>query len=206
MQSSVEITDPASNFLLMTLADFKIALKVSSSTDDPFLTGIIERASAEVAAYCMRVFAKEGVIETFTEIPDGMVHLYLARWPVLADDIGSVVTAGTTLTDSEYEIDELSGKLSIMSGSWTEPVVVTYAGGYVLPDAAPKALQQAALLLARESYYAAQRGDSTVRMISHKESRVIYFDPNARGGGVAATGSPAQRAAKNLLSRFTRFV
>ena len=44
-------------------------------------------------------------------------------------------------------------------------------------------------------------------MVSHKESRVIYFDPNAKGGAGGATsgGSPARRAIGDLIQSYTRF-
>ena len=60
----------------------------------------------------------------------------------------------------------------------------------------------------REAYYASVRGDATIRMIGHKESRIIYFDPNVlakSAGGGGTGGSPAQRAVHDLLSHFTRY-
>jgi hypothetical protein len=72
------------------------------------------------------------------------------------------------------------------------------------------------ILLTREAYYTTQRGDASVRSISHKESRIIYFDPATQmkaaaaagggggGGGGAAGGTAAQKAAQSLLQRYTR--
>jgi hypothetical protein len=64
-------------------------------------------------------------------------------------------------------------------------------------------------MLMREAYDAGVRGDATVRMIGHKESRIIYFDPNALaksvGGGGTSGGTAAQRASRDLLDHFTRF-
>jgi hypothetical protein len=86
---------------------------------------------------------------------------------------------------------------------------VTYTGGYELPFESPPALRQAAILAVREAYYASIRGDATIRMVGHKESRVIYFDPNAAlkaisGSGSGGGGSAATRSMKALLERFTR--
>jgi hypothetical protein len=92
--------------------------------------------------------------------------------------------------------------------TFVEQATIEYSGGYNLPDEAPPALKQAATMLMREAYYAGQRGDASVRMIGHKESRVIYFDPNAAArsaGGGGSAGSPAQRAAHDLLTHFTRY-
>jgi hypothetical protein len=93
------------------------------------------------------------------------------------------------------------------SGNYVEQPIVNYSGGYHLPDEAPPALKQAAIMLMREAYYASVRGDATVRMIGHKESRIIYFDPNllARSTGGSGHGTPAQRAAADILSSFTRY-
>jgi hypothetical protein len=43
-------------------------------------------------------------------------------------------------------------------------------------------------------------------MISHKDSRIIYFDPNAanKSVSVASGGTAAQRAISELLSHFRR--
>jgi hypothetical protein len=62
-------------------------------------------------------------------------------------------------------------------------------------------------MLAREAYYSTLRGDASVRMVAHKESRIIYFDPNvlAKSGGGGSHGTPAQRAASDLLTHFTRY-
>jgi hypothetical protein len=59
-------------------------------------------------------------------------------------------------------------------------------------------------LLGREAYYASVRGDSSVRMIGHKESRIIYFDPNSASSKSGSAGSATFRAAADLLSHFTR--
>ena len=94
--------------------------------------------------------------------------------------------------DYDYELDAEKGRLTRIAAAWVEPVVVTYTGGYELPMEAPFALQSASLLLTREAYYASIRGDASIRSVSHKEARVMYFDPNAKsnaaGGGAAAGG------------------
>ena len=51
-------------------------------------------------------------------------------------------------------------------------------------------------------------GGSGIRMLAHKESRVIYFSPKDMAGGStgAATGPTVQTTAvKNILSKFTRY-
>jgi hypothetical protein len=208
MHSSITVLKPAPDIALVTLYEAKVALRIpTASTDqDELLKFIILRASDEVQTLCSRVFPKEQVIETFREIENPITKLYLSRWPIKLDDIVSVEVDNAT---AEYDVDGESGKLSLFNGNlWSESVVVTYSGGYAVPQEVPPALRQAVMLITHDAYYSTIRGDSTIRSITHKESRIMYFDPNAKSSssssGGAATGTPAQRAAKDLLMRFTR--
>jgi hypothetical protein len=211
MQSNIVVTTPVSNIDLITLTELKTALKITDTIYDQMLSDIITRVSDEIAALCNnRVFGKEAVVETFTEIPCDCHRLFLARFPIRAQDIVSISSGGGTLAISDYLLDSKWGKVTYPNGKvFVEQTVFTYSGGFNLPDEAPPALKQAAVLLAREAYYAALRGDQSVRMIGHKESRIIYFDPNvlarAALGGGSAQGSPATRAALAILSHFTRY-
>jgi hypothetical protein len=207
MHSSITVLKPAPDIALVTLYEAKVALKIptTSTADDELLRFMILRASDEVQTLCSRFFPKEQVIETFREIENPITKLYLSRWPVKSDDIVSVEVDGN---GADFDIDSESGKLSLWGGNfWAETVIATYSGGYAIPQEVPPALRQAVLLFTRDAYYSAQRGDSSIRSITHKESRIMYFDPNAKSGssgGGGASGSPAQRAAKDLLQRFTR--
>jgi hypothetical protein len=210
MQSTIEVIVPAASIDLMSLDELKIALNITSTVSDPLLAGIITRVSAEIAAYCNnRVFGYETVVETFTELSDDNANrLFLARYPVVSTDITSITNAGNAVAYPDgLLLDSLWGKLTLPSGVYGEQTVISYSGGYILPDEAPPALKQAAVMLMREAYYATVRGDATVRMIGHKESRIIYFDPNllARSSGGTSGGTPAQRAVHDLLSHFTRY-
>jgi len=208
MHSSIIVTKPAPDTALVTLYEAKVALNIppSDTSHDEALRFMILRSSDEVQTLCSRVFPKESVIETFREIVNPITRLYLSRYPVQVDDIESIEVDGAP---AEFDIDPETGKLSLFSGTfWAESVIATYTGGYEIPQGVPPALKNAVLLFTRDAYYSAQRGDSSVRSITHKESRIMYFDPNAKSGAAAGggggSGSPAQRAAKDLLLRYTR--
>jgi hypothetical protein len=210
MQSTIVVTTPASSIDLITLAELKRALNITATASDEMLGELITRVSDEIAAYCSRVFGYETVVETFTEVDAAKHRLFLARYPVPQDNTGitSITSGGAALTyPNGLLLDSLWGKLTLPSGNYVEQTIVNYSGGYHLPDEAPPALKQAAIMLMREAYYASVRGDATVRMIGHKESRIIYFDPNllARSTGGSGHGTPAQRAAADILSSFTRY-
>jgi hypothetical protein len=208
MHSSITVTTPAPDRALVSLYEAKTTLKIlpSSTDSDELLKMLILQASDEVQTLCSRVFPKESVIETFREIENPITRLPLSRYPVKPEDIVSVDADGTTV---DFDIDQESGILTIFNGTfWTESVIATYSGGYKVPQEVPAALRQAVLLFTRDAYYAAQRGDSSIRAIAHKESRITYFDPastlKALSSGGGTGGSPAQRAAKDLLQRYTR--
>jgi hypothetical protein len=209
MHSSIIVTKPAPDKSLITLYEAKVALKIapSSSDSDELLKFIILRSSDEVQTLCSRVFPKEAVVETFREIEQPITKLYLSRYPVQPLDVVSITADAGDVTG--FDIDPESGKLSLTGGAlWAESVVATYAGGYAIPQEVPPAIKQAVLLFTRDAYYASQRGDASVRQISHKESRISYFDPSKMGGSLSSSsgggGSPAENAARNLLQRYTR--
>jgi len=214
MQITLRVIEPAPDHSLVTLYDVKTALiiKQSDPTYDDLLTLLINWSSGEIETYCNRYFAREKVSETFREINwRADRRIFLTHYPVEQADIESVtVPDGTNIS---YDLDSRSGTLYSVNGPWVEPVTVTYIGGYEVPVKAPLALQQSCMLMVREAYILARRGILTggaaVRMIAHKESRVVYYDPNAAlraaGGTIGNMGSPTQRAVNDLLRHFMRF-
>ena len=206
MQSSLVVVTPAQSESLVSLYEAKLALNLTASnaTLDEQIEMMIEWGSSEIAALCNRTFAQETVTETFTQLDSYHNRLYLTRYPVT--DIDTVDEDGTELTaGTDFSIDAASGLLTRTDGVWGTPLTVTYTGGYDLPNDSPRALRQAALLMTREAYYAMSRGDASIRMVSHKDSRVIYFDPNASKSGSSSGGSAARRSIGDLLKHFTRF-
>jgi len=210
MHSSIQVIKPTPTLALVTLYEAKTLLGIptNSTTDDEALQFLIERASDEVQTLCSRFFPKETVIETFREVDNPITKLYLSRYPVKPNEITLIEGDGTPW-DIEYDVDSFSGKLSLWGGNlWTSSISVEYSGGYALPHEVPPALKQAVLLFTKDAYHAAARGDSSIRQIAHKESRISYFDAPKDGGGASGSGSSgmsaAQKAAQSLLQRFTR--
>jgi len=214
MQSVVTVIEPAKDISLISLRDAKLGMNLfstsSQSTDDQ-LEMMIRWGSSTIADMCNRVLAKEKVSEQLVEFNVDSPRLPLSHFPILTDPAPVVTENGALLTEGvDYIIDSDSGFLvKLNGGTWIVPTTIEYTGGYDLPFDAPPTLQQAAILMTRESYNAAIRGDASVRSISHKETRVMYFDPNAMaakamsGGGKA--GSAAMRAAEALVQGFTRY-
>lgn len=211
MQSSLFVITPAQDISLVTLYETKIAMNLTTSNDEILndqLELMIKWASAEVAVICNRTFAKETVEETYSELDsNGTNRIFLSHYPVI--EIDSVDDGGTVLTeDIDYSVDASSGRLTRLGASWSDPVTVTYTGGYDLPNDSPIALQQAAMMMTKEAYTASSpSGGAAIRMVAHKESRVMYYDPNkstSSSSSSSSSGSPARRATADLLKHFIR--
>jgi hypothetical protein len=158
--------------------------------------------SSTISTLCNRVFAEEEVRETWRCL--GSRRVYLTHWPVSEADIQSVTTNGSERID--YELEEGSGKLSIFTDR-DEPIVVTYTGGFDLPEEAPDALKQAcALMVATSKAEAAAAALTGVRMIAHKESRVMFHTPTSGSGGGGGNGGPSvsSKTVEGLLGHYIR--
>lgn len=210
MESSVEVVTEAKETALITVHDAKIGLNIiiaGTDASNDQIELMIKWASNEIAKLCNRVFAQETVIETIFALEGP--RIYLSHYPV--KQITEISDNGVILSTTDYNLEVKTGKLTRLGGvTWTMPTVIKYTGGYDLPQKAPPDLSAAALLVTREAINAAKRGDSTIRSISHKESRIMFFDANLAaaklaGAGTGSSGSPAKRAIADLLKRYTRF-
>jgi hypothetical protein len=212
---TIKVITPATNFDLLTLDEAKLLLGLSptDASHDQQITMMITIFSQTIAEYCHRVFARETVTETWREEING--RLFLSHWPVKETDI-QTVSAGTdpTVLDvSQYELEEASGKLSFVtnpggtqSTPWDWPTVVTYTGGFDLPAEAPMPLKQATTLLIMEARMRLQQAQvAGIRSISHKESRIMFFDPNALLAKILSAHTVGLNPAVDaLLKRYIR--
>jgi hypothetical protein len=200
---TVKIVTPATSFALMSLDELKVALGLPTGVGatDPQLQWLIDTNSSVISTLCNRVFAKEVVKETWRCL--GSRRVYLTHWPVKEGDIDSVTTNGTDRID--YELEEGSGKLSLFTDR-QEPIIVNYTGGYLCPDEVPDALKQACALLVNTSKSEQAAAALTgVRMISHKESRVMFHTPTGGGSdGGSSSGSTTSKAVESLLYHYVR--
>lgn len=209
---TVKVLTPADSVALVSLDEAKVYLGIApaDTSNDVQLQMLIDWNSATIAELCNRTFGYEEVRETWRCMapiccPDGTCRVYLTHWPVLETDIQSVETGGAFVDPVDYEIEEASGKLTLFNGC-TGEIVITYSGGYVLPDEAPNPLKQALGLMVRSGRTeAAAEATSGVRMIAHKESRIM-FHPPAKTTGTSSSGgvSAASQQVKGLLTSYIR--
>jgi hypothetical protein len=204
----------------LSLEEAKAALGLPATPDpvnDPLLQIQINQSSAVIARLCNRQFARTKVAETRR----GETHpdIYLSLWPVEDDDILGIEPAykngGPSIwpppppvapAPGSFDLENFSGKLRV---GGIDPVMITYWGGYELPDEAPDDLKYCCILLLRQGKTeAARESVEGIKMIAHKESRVIFFDPNASSGKTSTTtlsGESGIPAVDAILKHYLRF-
>ena len=210
----VNVVTPADSYDLASLDEIKTLLGISSTdtSEDELLAIWITTYSDIIATMCHRVFAKETVVETWRgdtkpfDTDNG--RIFLTHYPVSEDDIVSVTGPDGTDLSGTYELENRSGKLQFFNTQWSEPIRISYSGGYNLPDEAPPALKQAlAMLVQNARVWQSRSMTAGVRSISHRESRVQFFDVNQALAKVGAPGPVGMAAGmiEPLLSAYTRF-
>ena len=215
----VNVLEPNDVVGLISLEDAKILLDIPAgdTSKDAQLQMLIDQNSMVLADMANReTWAKEKVVETWECVgpvccPDGSARIWLTRAPVLKVDIESVESpAGNMLDPSEYSVEERTGQVKFPGGAFGQ-IIITYTGGYDLPDEAPYALQMAVSHLV-QSYRteAAQAGTvgAGVRMVAHKESRIMYHSPKDMAAGSGSSGTtgatPSETMLRNLIGKYTR--
>jgi hypothetical protein len=213
---TIKVITPATSTALLTLDEIKLALGIDplNTAHDAQLQMLIDTYSDVIAVMCQRTFAKEKVSETWRGDPPPYENyrVFLSHWPVIDTDIESVYAPSGLLIDpTAYEVETDSGKLTLLGslgGCADDPIVVTYTGGYELPDEAPPALKAALQLMVQAAASQLLRGLNTgIRSISHKDARVMYFDPTATAakGGSAKGPLVGGDTIQALLSAYMRF-
>ena len=212
---SVKVLEPADSYDLCSLDEIKtmLGISLSDTSEDALLAMWITQYSDVIATICRRTFAKEKVLETWRgdtmpfDTDNG--RMFLTHYPVADADIESVTAPdGSAIDSTGYELENASGKLQFFNAQWSEPILVTYTGGYDLPDEAPPALKQALGMLVQLARVWQSRGMTAgVRSISHRESRVQFFDifsEMSKMGGPGPMGAAASMI-NSLLYKYTRF-
>lgn len=121
--------------LILSLADAKSHLNISSTSHDDELRGWLESVTHLVEQYT-GICVRQTVTETHDIQPSGMRALALLRTPVLSlTSAAAVLTGGTTYTVADLDVDGSTGLVRRLDGGRLYgPLRVTYtAGRTVIP-------------------------------------------------------------------------
>jgi hypothetical protein len=204
------VLSPADSFGLVTLEELKSSLKIGIGdiSEDDFLQLIIETGSGDIAAELNRTLAYERVKDIFIiDASAGSRRLYLSHWPARLAAVETLTYAArvggserSILTDTNWILEEDTGIITLIDGTvWDGTITATYGGGYDLPEETPDGLKQAMILIGRDAWFASIRGDSSIRSISHKGARVMYFSPQQM-----LAGAKGQPGSYNTIDRLLR--
>lgn len=197
MRSSFQIVDSTDNDDpdLITLEDLKVELGITTDDEDAALETRITRASKFMAEQCDRRFAFAHAIETFTfdrdEVLSWRQNLTLRLYPIF--EFESVTAGGVELEEGvSFGFNSQNGQFWLIGqtwfGTWPGSLVVTYSGGYDLPDDAPIGLQNAVIALIRDARIATTESDSSagaLRQVTHGDLSVGYYAPSTSTGAAA---------------------
>jgi hypothetical protein len=183
----LRFTVEATETKLVSLELVKAELDISGSDSDAALTARIEEVSAEISGECNRENFGAATAEERLSVRCGSKWpLWLRHWPVTS--IVGVSEDGTALAAEDYLLGEKrqllrrsaeTGHLIPWRGS---RIVVTYEGGYDLPDGCPADLRRAALTLIRGAW-AGRKRDPAMRTYSVPGVIDMGFAlPGAMGG------------------------
>lgn len=191
MYSILEITEATDNDgpELITLEALKAALGITTDTEDAALNATILSESTLIAAFAGRQFAFAHAVETFYfdtyERLRPNAALALSLYPV--DEVDSITVSGGELDLDVVKIDKQAGLIFLPGGSWSGTVIVTYSGGYQLPDEAPAGLV-AAIIASIEAKRAEDSGDASVSSVAHGDTRVTFFqDRSTSSSGLTSS-------------------
>jgi len=179
---------------LTVLATVKLELGITNTDNDDWLQLKIGQASDAIAKACNRKFQQETVKDFFrVQWGERGAALLLSRIPVTS--IASVMESTTVLDPTNYEFDENTGMLwrrfGNLHGEWIgwnwclTDVVVQYTGGFELLATVPFDLEQACVLLIKQSWFARTR-DPLVKSVSIPG--VASYDYLVGGSASAAGG------------------
>jgi hypothetical protein len=110
----------------------------------------------------------------------------------------SVTADGVTLTrDTDFEANLETGSIKRIGGWWGGRIVVTYYGGYQLPDEAPATLAAACIEEVRIKRSSSGQ-DPSIRQVNHGDLSVGYFSQPLTTGGLASSAADMARSFKRL--------
>lgn len=218
------VTSSASTKLLTQLSTLKRELDLEDDdSNDPYLSDLIDQATAFIENYTERVWAKETVVETRGSLHPQQPWMTLTRTPILS--IAQVSLSGSTISSTTYTIEDPDAGLVFRETGWTRTQIYdfaitrtptnytrkewsfTYTAGYVTPCMSstegvrtlPFDVERACIDLCKWRFN--QRGDfnPAIKRQRTADSSEEYFGPMNDSGGVFIPPS-----VKTILDSYTK--
>lgn len=189
MRQKFELIEPTDGVVadLVTLAALKLELGTPDSEDEAN-DARITRESLLIAEACDRTFGFAEATERFefdtNEVTRPGQVLQLSLYPNV--EIDSIEVDGVALGEADFVLDAERGRIWRPGASWSGTNIVTYSGGYDLPEGAPGGLQAACIEAVRGRRMSLSR-DPSVREVSHGDTSVGYFSEELTAGALSAS-------------------
>lgn len=181
------VPDSGDSVDLITLADAKAYLKVTSTADDGIIKSLISSVSAWAQGYLNRNLVNTSYVEYYSG--DGSCSLLLRNSPIIAVtsiniDSLRVFGSSTLVASSNYLVKKSSGILEsfYLLGNWTpgsSNIKVSYSAGYVVGTTMPHDIRMAVRRIVDHQY----RIGYTHRKLDYKsesiESMNVSFKEDA---------------------------
>jgi hypothetical protein len=174
---------------VLEAADSYDLVNIITDVDDERLKSVITFASKVIADICDRVFALEKVEETTILNGSAEGGLVLNRYPLV--EIESIYN-GDSDSDTTYDVTtditvyDAGG--GVLHGDLIGTNIITYSGGYVLPEECPGPLQLACIDVIRNTYYLGSRDPAMQSITDNATGSIRFFPPP----GMSRTGAPTK--------------
>lgn len=180
------IKTPAESYDLVRLDDVRAQLGITDRSEDENLAAWIASASAAVARFCNRTFARETLVETF-RLTSNAEALFLARYPVVS--VASVTEYDAIVDPADYEVDTRTGELTRLRSddpvSWSAgKITVEYVAGFALDDL-PADVARAVVLTVGQYRAGTERDPQLRSETTDGAGSSSYFDGLDAGGGLS---------------------
>lgn len=203
----LSIATPAADLSLLTIEELAAAVGLDPDDDseDETLAAIGLRAAAAIAQHCRiapggsypPTLRLEGLTETFlAQRRHRSPQLLLARRPIENPEPIAVIDAGTTLTGSDFLVNDADGILVRVSGGcpidWScQQITVSYSAGW---STVPDEVKEAASKLAAAYFSQSSGGGAGVRSEEVPDVyRVTFMNPGDQLGAQSALPAEVAR-------------
>jgi len=208
---TITVVTTAQSTELTTLANVKLALGITVTTNDTLIEQYIDRVSRAITDYVGRTFAAQEITETL----EGRASqkLRLKKFPAVS--IVEVKLDGTVVDAADYALQEPETGMIFKEDKWDDTFAkfdyaVRYQYGYQLPndgsdlfgeEALPDSIEQAAIIMTSAMFLSRTRDPS----IQKEAVPQVYSATYGGSGSVATIDTYFTAEVQNLLEPYRAY-